>query len=411
MRRLLDDERKDKGCLLVAGGALKDNRLRIYKKFVNLAGGTTHAKICVIPSSSAYPTDSFIEFRDKLLEYTAIRKEQVVLIKLAVKNDPTTDIDESLWKDNANNDEEVAKLDGATGVWFTGGNQHRTTKLLRNKDGSNTKMLDALYDIYDRGGFVFGGTSAGAALMSDIMIGGGTSYDALSDQRILLSDDYDDNLTFDNFIINNEGFGFFPHGIIDQHFDARDRVGRLLEGCFVEGDKSYGFGISEDTAFIYNRDTEQMDVIGKSGVFIINPTNAISKELKNMSIYKNVVVSYLVEGMTYDLINKEIVLSEDFRETPQVNTYSPSFMKCFDRSDQIFRFVDDFLLLNKDELNIKDKYRRPFVIVSAFKNTRNDGEYYQVRFIQQSTTKRYLNNKTNQYAFTNLLMEIHPWKE
>jgi hypothetical protein len=115
--------------------------------------------------------------------------------------------------------------------------------------------------------------------------------------------------------------------------------------------------------------------------------------------------------MKYDLVNKTIVLNEDFRETPPKNTYSPSFMKCFNRSDEIFGFVDDYLLLNKNELNIKDRYKRPFIIVSAFQNTKNESEYYELRFIQQSSTKRYLNMQTNKYAFINLLMEIHPWKE
>lgn len=411
MRHINDDERTNKSCLLIAGGALRANRLRIYKKFVHLAGGAKYAKIAVIPTSSAYPMDSYLEFRNRVLECSTIPKENIVLIKVAVKNDPTTDFDESVWKDNANNDEEVSKMKGVTGVWFTGGNQHRTTIALRNQDGTNSKLLNELYRLYNRGGCVFGGTSAGAALMSEWMIGGGTSYDALSDKRAEAFDNYGDDITHDNFIINRKGLGFFPHGIIDQHFDARDRVGRLLEGCFVDGRRSYGFGIAEDTALIYNQDTETINVIGKSGVFVLNTTNAIKKDLKNRSIYQNVVVSYFVQGMTYDCITKEITISDDFRQTTQENAYSPSFMKCFNRSDQIFNFVDDFLLMNKDDLNIKDKYRRPFVVVSAFKNTRNDGEYYQLRFIQQSTTKRYLNIKTNQYAFVNLLMEIHPWEE
>lgn len=411
LRRIIKDERVQKSCLFVAGGNIKKNKGRIYKKFVALSGGTELARIVIIPSSSAYPVDTFLEFKETLMEITALCKEQIVLVKLAVKNDPTTEADESLWANNANNLEEVEKIKQATGIWFTGGNQHRTTRILRNDDGSNTLMLDALYNLFEAGNCCLAGTSAGAALMSEIMIGGGTSYDALSDKRIVDIDGFADNITSDNFIINRDGLGFFKYGIIDQHFDARDRVGRLLEGCFTEGNKSLGFGISEDTAFLYNRDSEELSVIGNSGVFIIDPKNAISKEMKNLSVYKNVIVSYLIEGMKYDLINKIIVLNDDFRETTRQNTYSPSFMKCFNRSDEIFGFVDEYLLLNKDELNIKDSYRRPFVIVSAFQNTRNESEYYEIRFIQQSSTKRYLNIKTNKYAFINLLMEIHPWKE
>jgi cyanophycinase len=411
LRRIIEDGRIKKSCLFVAGGNISNNKRRIYQKFVALSGGTTLAKIAVIPSSSAFPVDTFLEFKRDLLEFTALKKEQIVLVKLAVRSDPTTKEDESLWAHNANNLDEVKKVKDATGIWFTGGNQHRTTTVLRNKDGSNTLMLDALYALFEAGYSCLAGTSAGAALMSEIMIGGGTSYDALSDKRVIQIDGYGDDITHDNFIINRKGLGFFKYGIIDQHFDARDRVGRLLEGCFNEGEKALGFGISEDTAFLYNRDTEEMSIVGNGGVFIIDPKNAISKELKNLSVYKNVVISYIIEGMKYDLVNKTIVLNEDFRETPPKNTYSPSFMKCFNRSDEIFGFVDDYLLLNKNELNIKDRYKRPFIIVSAFQNTKNESEYYELRFIQQSSTKRYLNMQTNKYAFINLLMEIHPWKE
>ena len=59
---------------------------------------------------------------------------------------------------------------GAGGAYFAGGDQARITRALRRPDGSNTRVLDALWELYRRGG-VIAGTSAGAAIMSSTMFG------------------------------------------------------------------------------------------------------------------------------------------------------------------------------------------------------------------------------------------------
>ncbi|WJV28530.1 Type 1 glutamine amidotransferase-like domain-containing protein [Rossellomorea sp. AcN35-11] len=65
--------------------------------------------------------------------------------------------------------ERIKKL---TGIWFVGGDQLKITEALVKKNGKNTKALNEMWNIY-RKGAVLGGTSAGAAIMSDVMITGG----------------------------------------------------------------------------------------------------------------------------------------------------------------------------------------------------------------------------------------------
>ena len=53
-------------------------------------------------------------------------------------------------------------------IFFTGGDQKRITKALRNEDGENTPLLEAIWEVYNEGG-VIAGTSAGAAVLSRVM--------------------------------------------------------------------------------------------------------------------------------------------------------------------------------------------------------------------------------------------------
>lgn len=60
------------------------------------------------------------------------------------------------------------------------------------------------------------------------------------------------------------GFGFVKM-LIDTHFDARGRLGRLIPGM-IHTKKSMGLGIDESTCLYFNNGMSQ--VFGKGGVFI-----------------------------------------------------------------------------------------------------------------------------------------------
>src|SRR5207302_6534701 len=98
-----------------------------------------------------------------------------------------------------------------------------------------TRVEKERYALLDRGG-VIGGPSAGAAVMSKLMIGGGNVVARLE-----------------------PGFALLPGGIIDQHFLKRNRADRLLE-TLHKNPGWFGLGIDEGTAIIVRGRT--MSVVG-----------------------------------------------------------------------------------------------------------------------------------------------------
>lgn len=140
-------------------------------------------------------------------------------------------------REKADKVEFVKPLSDATGVWFSGGDQSRLTKVYRG-----TLFEKELRKLQARGG-VIGGTSAGAAVMSDPMITGGRER-----------------------AITGPGFGFLPGFIVDQHFLARERQKRL-SGVIAANPGLVGLGIDEGTAAIV-RD-QSLRVVGKSTVTVV----------------------------------------------------------------------------------------------------------------------------------------------
>jgi cyanophycinase len=123
-------------------------------------------------------------------------------------------------RDKANDPDFANPLKEATAVWFGGGDQKRLTDTYKN-----TLVEKELHQLLQRGGAI-GGTSAGAAVMSKLMITGGKN-----------AADFD------------EGFGFLPNGVVDQHFLKRNRVDRLLDVLHRQPGW-FGLGIDEGTAAV-----------------------------------------------------------------------------------------------------------------------------------------------------------------
>jgi cyanophycinase len=125
-------------------------------------------------------------------------------------------------------------IDDWTAAWVPGGAQKRL-EIFRN-----TLVLEKLRKLWERGG-VIGGTSAGAAVMGDIMIRQGYPEPELC-----------------------EGFGFVPNAVFDQHVDTRNRMERLLR-TLRKHPMHTGVGIAEETAVVLDGD-EDAEVIGKGTV-------------------------------------------------------------------------------------------------------------------------------------------------
>jgi cyanophycinase len=118
-------------------------------------------------------------------------------------------------RNKAGDQEILAELDNATGIFFTGGDQVR---LATNLVGTATQ--EKLHELY-RKGAVIGGTSAGAAIMSRVMITGEQRKQPGAENLFTTIQKGD--------VITATGLGFVTNAIIDQHFLARKRQNRLCE--------------------------------------------------------------------------------------------------------------------------------------------------------------------------------------
>src|SRR6185436_12239434 len=144
------------------------------------------------------------------------------------------------------------RLGGVTGVFFSGGDQARHTRALLG-----SRLLGRIQELY-QGGAVISGTSAGAAVMSHVMITGEESrphadapFDRIEAQEIVTS----------------EGFYFLPREVIvDQHFVKRRRSNRLLS-LVLEEPGRMGLGVDEGAA-IWVRPDGTFDVLGDAPVIV-----------------------------------------------------------------------------------------------------------------------------------------------
>ena len=133
----------DPGRLVIAGGALEGDNAAVFDAFIDAAGGPD-ARFAILPTASGYPSGSAQDFAEALANY-GVDPANIVRVDLAVENDPDTErVDESRWADNADDPEEIAKIETAGGIWFTGGDQARIAQALIEDDGSDTPMLAAL---------------------------------------------------------------------------------------------------------------------------------------------------------------------------------------------------------------------------------------------------------------------------
>jgi cyanophycinase len=145
----------------------------------------------------------------------------------------------------------VAELERADLVWFSGGDQSKLTAALAAAD------LTELVRRRAREGVTFGGTSAGAAVMSPLMITG-EGRDPLTSLAPGATE-----------LV--EGLGLWPGTIVDQHFVARQRNNRLL-GAVLDHPDHVGFGIDERTALVVVGD--QIEVLGEGAVVVVDARRA-----------------------------------------------------------------------------------------------------------------------------------------
>ena len=261
-----------KGHLFIIGGGNKPASLT--KQFIALAekaGG----RIVVFPMAGATPAESGAGQVKEFLELGAKSAEFHILTH-----------------DQAMKAEAAEILNGAGGVYFTGGDQIRVTQALLG-----TPVQAKLLEIYEKGA-VIGGTSAGAAIMSEIMITGDEIKKPAAGQEF-------STLKADN-VITVPGLGFIKTAVLDQHFATRKRHNRLI--CLVaEHPKLLGIGIDESTAIVVNPEGT-FDVVGEKDVVVYDPTSAKVTITPTKSIgITGMTMHVLLPGAKFDLKTKMVI--------------------------------------------------------------------------------------------------------
>lgn len=141
-----------------------------------------------------------------------------------------------------------ADIASADFVWMPGGDQNRLMKSLREAG-----VVDAIRDRY-RAGALVGGTSAGAAVLSKVMIVGGDTAD-LTSVRAAGTE-------------TAEGLALWADAIVDQHFMKRQRFNRLMSAVLDRPDL-VGVGVDERTGVVLHPDGS-CEVVGDGSVLVLD---------------------------------------------------------------------------------------------------------------------------------------------
>ena len=237
-----DGEARTTGRLVIAGGGLQADNSAVYQSIVDARAGD--GPLCVVPTASSDPEASMERAVATLTGYGGVGSVKGILIST---ENPSQAQDPSV----------VAEVRTCSGFFFTGGSQSRIVDVFL-PGGDTTEAYRALWQQWQEGAVV-SGSSAGAAMMSRVMIAGGSSADAVT-HGVRLPDG--------DGVHIREGMGFFELGMLDQHFLARGRIGRILVSTLQENSPQIGLGIDENTALVVDGDSAW--VVGASGVVVVD---------------------------------------------------------------------------------------------------------------------------------------------
>ena len=196
----------------------------------------------------------------------------------------------------ANDEAAVLAVGDATGIFLTGGNQLRLASTI-----GGTALAAAILERF-RQGAVVAGTSAGASAMSSHMIAFGASGATPKQRMAQIA----------------AGLGLLPGVIVDQHFQQRNRLGRLLS-LIAQNPSLLGLGVDEDTAGIVGPD-HVLEVIGRGSVTVIDgsgsETDAWDVRGHRPLMISNVVLHSLPAGYRFDLRRRTRVATPALRALP-----------------------------------------------------------------------------------------------
>ncbi len=256
--------------MLIGGAEDKLKAKRILSRFVRLArGGEGHV---VVVSTASMLGDVTTE------AYSALFTELGVGRVSGLRQEE---------RGEAEAPAVAATLSDATGVFLTGGNQLRLTSVV-----GGTRLDSALHMAHDRGA-VIAGTSAGASALAGHMLAFGESGATPRHGIVQLA----------------AGLGLVTDIIVDQHFEQRTRLGRLI-AAIAQSPSLVGLGLDEDTAAIVYSD-RTMEVIGKGAVTVVDgshmQTDAFRIHTRRPMMVSGAVLHSIPSGYWFDLRGRQLL--------------------------------------------------------------------------------------------------------
>jgi len=256
--------------MIIGGAEDKLGHRRILRRFITMSGGQ-RARVAVCATASSLG-DEITDLYEKV--FYELGAQEVLSVRPV---------------NRAEADAPVATkaIEGATGIFFTGGNQARLSAVLRG-----TALGDTVTMMY-REGAVVAGTSAGASVVSEHMVALGATGETPKQRMASLA----------------QGLGLLPDIVVDQHFSQRGRFGRLL-ALVAASPNLLGMGVDEDTAAIVTDETV-MEVYGRGSVFLAEAdhavTNAYAARGTDPILISGANVHFLPSATLFDLQARELL--------------------------------------------------------------------------------------------------------
>ncbi|MEP1306927.1 MAG: cyanophycinase [Balneola sp.] len=246
----------------------------ILSNVVREAGGAD-ANIVIIPTASGIPK----EVSENYIK---------AFSQLGCTNLKVLDIRNRL---QSSSKETIQALETADCLMFSGGNQSKITKFI-----GGTEAHQIIAERYQKERFVIAGTSAGAMMMSEHMIAGGSSKESLYKGAVHMS----------------KGLGLFKGLVIDTHFIKRGRFGRLAEAMAIHPEL-LGLGLAEDTGIIIE-EGNRFKVIGSGMVLLFDPSKLTHNSHKILPegvpiSLGNLVVNILANNDEFTIDDRKVSIS------------------------------------------------------------------------------------------------------
>ena len=259
--------------LIPIGGNEKESPdSEIFREMVELAGGS-QARIVVVPTASENPNK---RARDYNVLFSAFNPKSIQTIHIGERTDAGS--------------KALCKIIHETTLFmFGGGDQLRLSSLI-----GGTPLHHALLERYQMGGCVIAGTSAGAAVLPEVMIFQNNRFRLFRKGGIEMT----------------KGLGLIQDMIFDTHFVQRSRISRLVH-AMATNPALLGLGIEENTGLIIENE-QRARVIGTGTVIVVDGSsiqiNHIGyAENRDPFALTNVTYSVLTAGMVYDLKQRTVI--------------------------------------------------------------------------------------------------------